>query len=570
MNKIKAMANDIFAHWKTPAPGKYVSYKELVAYSAGGMGLQFIMIMFYNFAMSASCWLTGTVYGIKPVDMALILNIATIVAIVFQPLKGMMIDYCKKGKARPWILWLGPPTAILVIATAFINPAWDYIVKVALIGVAYVLLNILANFYWGQYLQLAQLISPNTDERATVISLSSVVYSLAPTITGFVMPLIASGFEDGLRDITVYRICFPVFCLLGLALSFLAYFGTKEKIVHSKQEVQKIKFWDGMKKVATNRYFWIINLSNTLIILRGAAVNVINWIWVYMLQNDALMALLVTVIGTASLIGMLGGPFLCKWIGKRWTVILTNMIALLGAVIFLFSVKNIALLLISVYLTNCAVAVQIITAPAMSADALDYQQWKTGDRLEGFSGNITIITSIIAIGINMVIPAFQEAGGLLNNYDVLFDPEVREPIFRTLCYISIIAAVVMSLPYLFWDLTEKKHKAIIEDLKQRAIDEDKAAGVEETPDELEARLAGITVEQLLAERKRKAENWASVNNTTINENNEISKDTALAEEVEAVETDTETVEEPEAEEITPAKEVSTVEADENKEAQDEE
>lgn len=35
---------------------------------------------------------------------------------------------------------------------------------------------------------------------------------------------------------------------------------------------------------------------------------------------------------------------------------------------------------------------------------------------------------------------------------------------------------MVTLPYLFWDLTEKKHGEIIEVLKQRAIEENKAAG----------------------------------------------------------------------------------------------
>lgn len=522
-SKIKGIFNNIVAHWKTPAPGRYVSYKELSAYSVGGMGVQFIMAMSYSVAMSASCWLTGSVYGIKPLDMALIINIATIFNLIMTPLKGYLIDYSnsKAGKSRPWIFWLGPPSAILIILSAFIPKSWGYTAIVAIIGTIFILMNFITQFYLAMYTQLAQLISPNTNERAAVISVSSIIYSLAPTITGAVLPLIASGFDDGLRDVNVYRIAFPVFCLIGLAMSYICYFGTKEKIVISKVEKEKIKFVEGFTKIMKNKYFWINNVNTMVIVIRGGATTIVNWLWVYMLQNDAVSAGLITLMGTASLIGMTASPFLCKFIGKKYTVILTNLIFLVASIAMIFSVSNFVLLFIIMYVMNCSAAVQIITAPAMGAEALDYQQWKTGDRLEGFSQNFGIITGIVAIGTNYIIPTILENLGLLQNYDVLFNPEYRDPIFRALAITSIVGALLCCIPFLFWDMTEKKHAQMIEDLKKRAIEQDKNAGIEESADELEARLAGITVEELLKERERtRINNELMKNNSIENNDNE--------------------------------------------------
>lgn len=511
MGKVKALARDIVANWKTPPTGRYVSYKEIAAYSVGGMGMQFVMAMFYQVAMSANCWLIGSVFGIRPVHMTIVLTVASVIAIVFQPLKSWLIDSgkFKGGKSRPWIFWLGPPTVILVIAVAFIDKNWDYNVKLALIAVAYILLNILANFYYGMYGQLAQLITPNTDERAAIISVSSIINSLAPTITGAVIPWIASSFNDGLRDITVYRIAFPVFGILGVLLGYIAYFGTKEKVVQSKRQKSNVKFIEGIKKICRNKYFWIINISNTFLPLRNMSTMVVNWIWVYMLQDDVAMGFLVTVIGTASLIGMAGGPFLCKFIGKRNTVIGTNLIFLLASVALIFSTNIMWLMLVLIYIMNMMVAVQLITAPAMNGEALDYQQWKTGDRLEGFAGNFFIIVTAIQLGLNFVAPALQEFYGLTDNYDVLFDPEVRSNIFRVMAIIGIVGSIISLIPYIFWDLSEKKHKAIIEDLKARAIEEDREDGVAEDEDELLARIKGISVEEYRAEREREKLNRIS-------------------------------------------------------------
>lgn len=505
MNQIKAFAKDFVANWKTPPSGRYVSYKEIAAYSVGGMGVQLIMTMFFQIAMAASCWLTGTVYGISPFNMVIIMNVATAVALVLQPLKSWMIDNLKtkSGKARPWLFWLGPPTALIVILVAFVPyKTWSPTAVAVVVGLAYVVLNFVANFYNGQYLQLSQLLSPNTNERTAIISVSSIVYSLGPTITGFVMPLIAGAFDNGFRNIAVYRISFPVFALLGLAMSYICYFGTKERVITSKRVKSNIKFSVALKKIIGNKYFWIINIGNSFNILRGACVTAINWVWVYMLQNDNLMSLLVTVMGTASLVGMVAGPFMCKYLGKKNTVLITNAMFLVSAIAMIFSTNIIWLMILLIYICNMAAAVQIITAPAMNAEALDYQQYKTGDRMEGFAGNFSIITNLIVIGLNFIIPAIQQSYGLINNYDILFDVEVRNNIIQGLAYVSIAGAILVSIPYFFWNLTEKRHREIIEVLKERAIEEDREDGVEETPDELEARVKGITLEELIAERER--------------------------------------------------------------------
>ncbi len=114
----------------------------------------------------------------------------------------------------------------------------------------------------------------------------------------------------------------------------------------------------------------------------------------------------------------------------------------------------------------------------MNADALDYQQYATGDRFEGMSGNLGMIGQIIALGTGFIIPAIYEINGLLDDYDILYDPIVREPLFRTLAILATVFAVLCAVPFFFWDLNEKKHKKIIEELKERAAKQNILDGYE--------------------------------------------------------------------------------------------
>ena len=92
INKAGTVVKDFFRYWKKPASGNYVSNKEVIAYSVGGMGVQFIVAVSSQILLQANCLLIGSVYGLKPTDLALLLMINTIISIVIQPFKSWLID----------------------------------------------------------------------------------------------------------------------------------------------------------------------------------------------------------------------------------------------------------------------------------------------------------------------------------------------------------------------------------------------------------------------------------------------------------------------------------------------
>ena len=459
-------------NWKKPAEGNYVSSREVVCYSAGGIGVQFIAAMAGQVTLSASCILLGSIYGIPPTTLAYMSIINSLVMLVFQPLKAWLIDNTpgKQGKARSWLLWLSLPSAVLMSSLAFMDPSWDKTVIIVVIAVLYVIMNWIYQFYYSQYTLLAYLISPNSQERANIITISSLVYSIAPTITGFLIPLIAQGFEGGQLDINLYRVIIPVFCGIGVVLTLIAYFGTKERVIVPREYKAKVKFWDGMKKCMKNKYLWIINITTWFQFGRIAVTGVIMWVYIYILQNEGIQSVLTLVMGTASGIGMFLAPFIIKAIGKRNTAIASNLLVAVSSAVLIIFPDSLPVLFISMYLVYMGIAVQIISQPAMNADALDYQQYKTGDRFEGVSGNLGMIGQAIAMGTGLLIPFIQEMFGIGvgGDYEMLYDPAVRAPMFRTLAIVAAVCGVLCAVPFFFWDLSEKKHKAIIEELKLRA------------------------------------------------------------------------------------------------------
>ena len=114
-----------------------------------------------------------------------------------QPLKAWLIENTpgNQGKSRPWLLWLSIPSAVLLSSLAFMDPSWPHMTMAIVVAVIYVVMNWIYQFYYSQYTLLAYVSSPNSQERANIITISSIVYSLAPTITGAVIPRLANLFE---------------------------------------------------------------------------------------------------------------------------------------------------------------------------------------------------------------------------------------------------------------------------------------------------------------------------------------------------------------------------------------
>ena len=108
----------------------------------------------------------------------------------------------------------------------------------------------------------------------------------------------------------------------------------------------------------------------------------------------------------------------------------------------------------------------------MVSDILDYQQWKTGKRLEGFWQNYsTFITTIIGIFTGMLAPAFLAMAGIGfsdNISEALQNTTLRDNAYKYQTILALIGAVLVIPPFFFYDLTEKKHANYVRVLKIRA------------------------------------------------------------------------------------------------------
>lgn len=478
--KVSTTWNNVVLHWKTPALGKYVSYKEIIAYGVGGMGVQFVMFFCSLIALSATSFLVGNTIGIKPMHLQYMAVASTIIGFGITIGRSYIIDSArfKSGKFRPWLAITGIPTVIIAVVFVWLPyETMSYMQKVIAVFLCYNLLQCFYPFFLQAYTDLANVISPNSHERTDIVSVSSIIYSMAPSLTGLFVPML-STLTGGLNSITTYRIIHPLVAVVGLLLSYVAYAGTRERIIVAESHVTQFKFSDAFRAVAKNKYFWITSLAGWLGFLEGAVDVIVGWTFIYAYPDRmGLYGVATTLIGNAALWAMLICPIAIRVIGKRNLLIWCNVtnVVLIGLLYPLYN--NIPALIILYYLNRFVNSFAIVYTPGINADMRDYQQYFTGERIDGMFGAVGIIGSFIGMFTGMVLPTIYQMLGLEDNYDVLEVASFREDMFDVLIIAAAIGAALNFVPYLFYDLTETKQRGIVKVLKIRAMFEDYGNGI---------------------------------------------------------------------------------------------
>ena len=480
MGKVKSLINNIKQNWNTPAEGNYVPYKEIVNLGVAGFGIHWASTLANAIGLSAANFIVGASIGLQPVHLQVMLILANIVGIPIGIFRGWFFDNHKMPGGKFIPIMLKTPIPIAIISTLFVwlpYEQMDYWTKVIVVWIVFMILSVFLGFYNEAFAFYKQVITPNAQERANVSSVSQILYSFAPTITSFVVPTIA-GLTWGMDNIWTYRVIYPGFTVVGLIVLFIFTPKLKERIIVAKRPVEYVSLMDSLREVAKNKYFWIINLGSWVGFLEGSSAVLVNWTFNYSDggAHKVYMGLATTLISNAALWAMMLAPFAIKLMGKRNLLIVHNTINVVLYAILFFVYQNVLLMCIVVYLNTFVNTFSNVYTPNINADMRDYHQWKTGVRVDGLFTPLTLIGTVLGFFTGLVVPAIYEKMGLKEDYSVLYNDEMRNNLFTVLIICSIVGSIMNLIPYLFYDLTEKKHRGYVNVLKIRAMFEDYGNG----------------------------------------------------------------------------------------------
>lgn len=519
--KLKNTASNAKVYWKRPMPGRYMPFKEIFAYSFGGIGIYFLIYCVGQLTLSTQNVIIGNAIGINPEMMYALYIISLVVSFPATGLRATIIDNArsKKGKYRPYLLYMALPACLLVIGMVMVP--YEKIESQLLKGAIVLFFNIgfqfFYMFFYDSYENLIMVLSPDTTERSDVLGIKSVVYSLAPSIATAILPLAAKALTDNnMYDMKLYRVLFPPFAILGVIAAVYIFSNTEEKIVQARTHVVHIKFLDAIRAVAKNKLFWVISLAGWVGFLEGTYGNMLSWAYSY--HNDpenggisaGLYTIVTMVVSNANMWGMIAAPFAIRKWGKKNVLIVTNAInafclMLLYPVVKIMPDKMILYIALVLFFNYLMTSFGVILTPAVNADIRDYQQYITGERIDGMFAAVGLIGTIITAATSGIVPSVYKSLGIndtvvreraaeifalhperfkggidevINNaWNVLYINDIFKQVFIVVVILSAVGAVMNVIPYFFYDMTEQRQRAIVKVLQLRAMFEDFGNGL---------------------------------------------------------------------------------------------
>lgn len=499
--KVLPLLKQIKTYWKTPPEGRYMPFKEIASLSFGGIGIKLIYNCVSKMILATTNTLIGNTIGIDPQPLYIIYVLSILSNIPLTALRANMIDNTRsmKGKYRPYILSMAVPTAILGIGFVWMPyenmSLFAKCVTVLLFNIGF---QFFFNFMNDSYDGILNVLSPNTIERTDVSAVKMVVENLSPSIMNIIFPLIANAIvgENQLYDLRVFRAVYPVLLVIGVLISIPVYTNTKEKIIQAKTHVIQISFLDALRSVMRNKYFWIISLAGWLGFLEGSFASIIEWMYNYQKAcSPGQYAIIIAISGNAAFWPNLLAPLLIRKYGKKKILVSTNLMSI-GLIALMMPILRINdktsmiwIMLLVTFMNTFMTCMGHFLNPSIQADIRDYQQYVTGERIDGMFAAVGLIGSAITLATSSVLPTIYSRAGINretalalgydpnNVYEVLYDPDYFLRICTVILIASAIGAAMNVLPFFFYDLTENRQRGMVSVLKIRAMFEDYGNGI---------------------------------------------------------------------------------------------
>lgn len=371
------------------------------------------------------------------------------------------------GRYRPWLLIAAPITALILILSFWAHPEWSSTAKIIYMAVTYCILVLGYTCVNIPYGTLCGAMTQNIEERAKINTFRSVSAMIAiGTINIVTVPLISHlGKGNDQRGYLLVAVIYG--CIFALCHIF-CFAKTKEAV--EVPEKQKISLKTQLSAVIKNRPYLIAVAGQFLfgVTLYGRNADALYY-FTYVEGNKALFSTYSLCIIIPSIIGAACFTPLFRLTNNKGRA--ASIFAFLtGVSMFMMYFFSAGSTPVPFYVFSCLAQFFFsgfnTAIYAIIPDCVEYGEWKTGLRNDGFQyafislGNkvgMAIGTSVLAA----VLGACGYAANVQQNDAVL---AVMKHSFTTMQGILwIVTAVVL----FFYRLNKKSYNKIVKEIQER-------------------------------------------------------------------------------------------------------
>ncbi len=381
--------------------------REKWLYGAGDIGFSLTStIIGAYFAI----FLTDVV-GVTPAIAAAAIFIGRTWDYINDPLIGHISDRTRTrwGRRRPFLLFGALPFALIYILMWWRPPFQNDLLLAIYYAAAYVLFDTAATFVYMPYFALTPELTADYDER-TALTTTRMFFSIFGSLVAFTIPLmIVDGFHpEHAGRVLIMGASFGIASALPLLLVFL---GTRERAESIQQKQPSIRA--SLRAALGNRPF-IFGLI--IYLFTWVSVSILEAILLffvkYVVEREAQSDLIMATIFVVAIVALPLWEWASRRLNKRlayiagiafWAVVQLVMVTLTP-------ISSLSLLLGLCVLAGIGVSAAHVLPWAIIPDAIEWGEWRTGERHEGmFYSLITLaqkIASSIAVPLALLVLDF--------------------------------------------------------------------------------------------------------------------------------------------------------------------
>lgn len=435
--------------------------KDKMGYLFGDFGNDFTFIFSTMMLMK----FYTDIMGVSAVVVGLVMTVARIVDAFTDVTMGRICDRSKttaNGKFKPWIRRMCIPVAFasfLIYQSGLANAPMT--LKIVYLFVTYILWGSI--FYTSiniPYGSMASAISPEPDDRQSLSTFRSMGASLAGTVIGVILPLIAYEKIDGITTLVGSRVTIAagICSILAIICYMLCYnLVTERVIITNTQNDKQCSVIEMFKRAISNRALISIIVASIVMLLAQLTVMSMNGYVYPEYYNDssAQSASSLIMTGTMFLTAAVVKP-LAKRFGKtEISVVSILFAAFVNIILYFVRPDNVWVFAGFQAINFLGLGIFTMVSWSFITDVIDYSEIKTGVREDG------TVYALYSFARKMGQAASAGLTGFLLSLigysaQTRGDADVKAGIFNIAVLVPALGFIILAAILWFWYPLHKK------------------------------------------------------------------------------------------------------------------
>ncbi|MBO4894888.1 MAG: MFS transporter [Clostridia bacterium] len=468
-------------------PQKYMNLKEILAYSLGLFGFQAIVGLLNSYQAE----FYGSIMGANLAIVGAIILIAKIVSAVFDPIVGNKIESTKGklGKFKPFII-ASIPVLLIFTAVVFLDITPLHFENAGNALYIYIFITFLI-WCLGMTLAdvptqgIAAVLTPDPNERTNIVSIANTAKQIGFAACAVIVPVIcliikggskvivAKGEQDSPMIAPEYLFTAIATAVFGCALMALIVFWSKERVPYASGE--KTSFKDMFEAIKGNTPLILVIVSYFLGFGRQMAMGIQVQAAYALIGSQNLVIILGITTAIGSMISMAVTPVLIKKTNEKTAYLILSIygfvVSVLAYIVYAFVTKNAVVMYIFLFLIGLQFSAVTLMPMIMTADCVDYYEYKTGKRTEGPVYALLSLTIKVCLALGTALGLFfvSKSGysEAIQQSTVVFEESTKNTIFFAYTAMPGILALLSAVPMFKYDIYGKKKEEISAALAER-------------------------------------------------------------------------------------------------------